>query len=260
MARGKKTNANYCYITIKGLKKGSEKTYLELREANALTDIQFDQAVEDFRTEGKEFKLDRDYTCNEEGKKHRREELDFIEGDLFKIKIGRSKGTEEYPEKDTIMFYLRDKAVNENYTLSGNFGSISMVVRALMNKLLSLKDFNDIHIGVFKNKEGWPNLVFKSHGEKVEYMFDKDETKIHVTAVEYQGKTMNDYTKLDQMLLEKIKEVVIPQLEVSNTETEDLITEDVVQEVKEQNEVTTETKEETPTPMIDEDKAKDMPF
>jgi hypothetical protein len=97
-----------------------------------------------------------------------------------------------------------------------------------LNRLLTAKSFENIYIAYFGNKGEYKNVSVRCNNEKLDYMYsfqELDEKIDHIK--DKSGKTIkNDYSELDEFLIEKINDIVVPQLpkretKVSRNETKD---------------------------------------
>lgn len=177
MAFGQRqNNNNFYYLTIKGVKKEAERTYIEVYD----------------------------------GSTKMKSECEFVKGNLYKIEF--SDKAYEGVGYRAVELYLKDG--NDVYILRSSGSKFSNHMRTLLNKLLTLTNFNNIEIGVFGKKDDYKNIYIKSNDQKVDFMFSKEETSILVEEIkDKKGNTIQrDYSDLDGMLENKVKEIIYPIL------------------------------------------------
>jgi len=171
-------NAKWWWATIKNIKKDDETSYIEVTEADNRENV--------------------DTSSN------------YIEGNLHFIKIGI--GDYEGNEYPTVALYLLDDD-NNVYQLSCNFKRLTIMMRGILLKLLTLDNYNNIRISVHGNKDDFKNFSMKHNDEKVEHYFlTKDEQIAFITLYEKGGKEYKDYFKLDQEVIRLVEENIIPKL------------------------------------------------
>lgn len=211
MGKGSQSNENVFFISMKNMKKSDDKCYLRCYE----------------------------------GKTKKEEEIDFVDGQLYKIKF--DDATYEGKTFRQIHLYLRDNG--EVYILKSRFTN---AMRGILNKLLACTSFINIKIGVFGNAGDYKNAYVQANNEKLPYQFTKEDLEAYIdTQVNPKGETDKYYHRLDTFLESKIQQIVIPQLDV------DAITEKDEQEIKEQS--NNPKLKEGPS-VLPEENSNDVPF
>jgi hypothetical protein len=135
-----------------------------------------------------------------------------ISGDL--ISIDTRTGKFEGKPILNVTLGLRDPEKNEIYFTS--FVANSAFGRGLANSILNLQDFTNVQIGLYSQKNKETNKVYPAvalrQGTKeatVKWKYDP-KTDENVKAETFKGrggKTESDYTKVDEFLFSKIKEM-----------------------------------------------------
>jgi hypothetical protein len=175
MARGNSNSTDglkLFFMNIRGLKAG-ETVRIEQQESK----------------DGKYVKLEE--TVNEVSGK-------FVEARIRKYEI---KGEEAHELKIT----LKDVLNGEMYVIGCGINSIG---RSIMNSLLGLEKPEELSIGVYMNKNGYPAVSVKNNSERADWKYDLafQNTLIVENTVREKGKTVvrKDYYELDKFLMEEI--------------------------------------------------------
>lgn len=156
------------------------------------------------------------------------DECDFVEGKLIEIKFGDGEFKDKSETYKTVEIILFDEESNTRYKLKCKFQRFTIVMRNILNRLLTAKSFDNIYIAYFGNKGEYKNVSVRCNNEKLDYMYSYQELDEKVDHIkDKSGKTIkNDYSDLDEFLIEKINDIVVPQLpkretKVSRDETKD---------------------------------------
>lgn len=99
--------------------------------------------------------------------------------------------------------YLKDASVNELYVLSLSF---RMDSRSLFNGLLNLQTNDPITVSIYENKKGYTSYSLKQNGVRVDWKFSLDDLP-QPTSVTFKGKTMNDYSIVDDFFAEELNKL-----------------------------------------------------
>ncbi len=129
--------------------------------------------------------------------------VDSVSGDLSKITVTEYEW--EGKPKKNVKLLFKDKKAKENYLLDLSF---SMTSRGLFNGLLSLDSFNDIKIGVYTNKKGFPATSLEQAGERVSWKFAlKDIPEVELTKNKKGEVVSSDYSDVDAFFEEHLVEL-----------------------------------------------------
>ena len=99
--------------------------------------------------------------------------------------------------------YLKDNSVKELYVLTTSF---RMDSRSLFNGLLNLKLNDPITISIYANKKGYITYSLKQNGTRVDWKYTLDELP-QPTSVPFRGKTMTDYSVVDDFFEKELNEL-----------------------------------------------------
>jgi hypothetical protein len=184
MAYGNKTGGKTLFFTFINLKKEDDKAYIEV----------FDRA------EGEKGEVV--------------SECDYVQGQLIDIKFGTGeyqKSGDVYP---TVVLTLKDIETEVRYRLKCKFEKMNGVMRSILNRLLTATSFDNIYIAYFGNKGEYKNASVKSNDIKLEYMYTREELAPMIEKIVDKKGTLikSDYSDLDEFLISKVKDIIIPQL------------------------------------------------
>lgn len=182
MAYGGNSGGKVLFFTFENSRKDDDQAYISIYDRNA---------GEKGETVGQ---------CN------------YVEGDLVGIKFG--EGSYENDKYKTVVLTLKDNETNTYYKVKCRFDKMTLLMRGVLNRLLTATSMEQVKISYFGNKGEYKNVSVKSHGEKLEYMFSQDTLKPYIFPItDRQGVVLkNDYTDLDKFLMEQVEAMIIPQL------------------------------------------------
>lgn len=188
---------NLFFTNIKGLKKTDDKPFFRRINSKDKEDIQ---------------------------------EADTVYGTLQSIKFSE----EQYDGKTIqVMALTLIDANNETDLIKCSFTQLS---RNILNCLLSMNNNGTLEIVLKKNKKGFATAYVKMDKEDLKWFFSVDECKTFIDTATLGGKTLTDSTRLNNMLIEKINEKVIPMLNQNTSnihkEHDDLITDEMKNEIE----------------------------
>lgn len=129
---------------------------------------------------------------------------DFVSGNLVKVEIKEREW--EGDKYNTVNVYLADG--KDLYLLDLRF---TMLGRSLFNSLLSLTSFNNLSISTYMAKDKkdeakeYPRVSLRQNDETVSWKYGLDELP-KPESITFKGKTMNDFSSLDNMFVEKLEE------------------------------------------------------
>lgn len=154
------------------------------------------------------------------------EEINSVTGTLTRIETKLEKGFKDDEFYQTRIF-LQDSSANETYLLPVRF---NIPTRGLINALLGLKSFEDITIKYFRSQKGYDTYYVSQGGEKVGWKYKLEELPT-AKEVTFQGKTLRDYSDLDQFFISEIEalnarisgEVEGEELEVEEEPVEEVV-------------------------------------
>lgn len=137
---------------------------------------------------------------NEEGKWVEVAREPAVEGNLNRIEIKESEyeGQKLY----NVSLYLKDSKANELYLVDLK---LNMLTRGLLNSLVNLTAFDEVKLGLYTAKNGYPNIAVRQHGNLIKWKYSLDELP-KIDTIIFKGKKMNDYTLVDEFFVSKIKE------------------------------------------------------
>lgn len=126
-----------------------------------------------------------------------------ISGDISKIDIVEYE-YEGNPQK-SVKILLRDKEANEAYLLSLR---PSILGRDIFNKILGLKELDNVEISVYTNKKGYATSSVRQNGNLTDWKFNfVDLPKpLEITHPKTGAVISRDYSELDELFLSAIKE------------------------------------------------------
>jgi len=151
------------------------------------------------------------------------DECDFVSGKLVDIIFG--EGHYENDKYFTCILVFVDEGVR--YKVKCSFDKINILMRNILNRLLSATSFDDIKISYFGKKNEYKNAVVYSNNEKLEYYYSREEIDEKVDKITDKRGTVikRDFHDLDVFLIDKIKDIVIPQLEGDPYKSKKTVTE-----------------------------------
>lgn len=140
------------------------------------------------------------------------DECEYVEGELIDVKFGT--GSYENDEYMTCSLILKDHETGIRYKVGCNFDRMTMLMRTILNRLLSAQSFDNIYIAYFGAKGDYKNVSVKSSGEKLEYLYTREETDQFVEKITDKKGTVikRDYSELDEHFKKQVEENIIPRL------------------------------------------------
>ena len=177
MGLSSRSNQNGFFINIKGLKEG-EKIRFECKPFGAAKEDEPDV-------------------------------YDTVSGILTKVKIstGTLPSGKEIPK---ISISLKDG--KDVFIISSGFTSIA---RSIINSLLSYND-GEVSISVYENKKGFSSVAVNCNEDRLDWFFELDELNSYVTTVETDDGPQKQFGKLNNFLIEKLNEKLIPMLDAKS--------------------------------------------
>ena len=148
------------------------------------------------------------------------DECEYVEGELIDIKFGT--GSYESDEYLTCALILKDHETGIRYKVGCNFDRMTILMRTILNRLLSAQSFDDIYIAYFGAKGDYKNVSIKSSGEKLEYLYTREETDQFVEVIKDKKGTVikRDYSELDEHLKKQVEENILPRLRKDEQKSE----------------------------------------
>lgn len=143
-----------------------------------------------------------------------------VSGDLVRLDV-KEKVFNDNPMKEAIL-YLRDSQANETYRLSLTF---SMAARGLFNSLAGLlakKNFNDLSVDIYENKNGYETYALKQKGEKTAWKHELSALPAPFEMKDAKGKvSKRDYSPIDDFFEKELLEIaaVVNKAPASNANT-----------------------------------------
>lgn len=117
-----------------------------------------------------------------------------------------------------------------NYVIQSWFNSL---IRTTLNCLLNINKGDNISITPYPWKNDFPWIAVRQWEELVKWKMSWDAQKAMIEAVEFKGKKMNDYTKLEEHLIENsIKYVREEKPQVKEEDNFDFMDEPTAEETK----------------------------
>ena len=132
-------------------------------------------------------------------------------GNLLSVKFGKKynektpKGLElanQYGNRDVVRVTLKDEELKEVYSCEFGF---SMMTRSFFNSLLNLNTFNNLKVGIYRDKNGYDKLSLRQDDEMVKWKFQMTEIP-EIETMLFKGKELKDYDKVDTFFLSKLQE------------------------------------------------------
>jgi hypothetical protein len=130
---------------------------------------------------------------------------DYVSGKAVKLEL-KEKEWEGEKYKVANLFLSDNKDL---YLLDLRF---NMLGRSLFNSLLSLTTYNNLSISVYNRKDKtddkkeYPAVSLRQNDELVNWKFGLDELPKPVS-VTFKGKTMNDYSDVDEFFASRLEEL-----------------------------------------------------
>lgn len=145
-----------------------------------------------------------------------------VSGDLVKVDFKEKEFNGVKTKR--VYLHLLDKTAGERYIVDLNY---RMSTRSLFNAISSLNTFDNLVIGIYRNKKKFEAFWIKQNGNRVEWKYKPDDLP-HAKELMFQGRKMYDYSEVDEFYEKELTEVgtringLAPEVVKENSKTEDV--------------------------------------